>query len=251
MLLAWFGLAAAQPPHPGSVLQPLTDDVTIDWTALRVDIRAGARVQTVGSLRSVEDLARRNVERALERALPEVALTATTKLGDVLVDPHLGKPIAARRARWRVVEAQYATSGTITLTATVSLASISKPWVLANAVGDVPPEEELPFSGVLVDARAIDVTMAVAPRIITEGGLVVFDGGLDAFSAVTRSPVRYVASPDHPLAASVGDRPWRLLATGTSSGVDLVVAEVEAAAVAKAGPVIRRGEIVVVVAHRD
>jgi len=237
------GVARAQ-----SVVEPLTEQVTVDWTNLSVEVRGSAQSPTVGSLRTVEELARRNVTTALERALPRVPITATMTLGEVAADPALGPPIAARRARWEVTEARYTTSGEVTLIATLSLASVVKPWVLANTI-DVEPDADAPFTGVLVDARAIALTRAVAPRIVSDDGVVVFDGVMDAFSAVTRAPVRYVGSLDEAL-ERVGSRPWRLLATGTQAGVDLVVADVDRATAEQAEALVRTGEIVVVVRDR-
>ncbi|MEO0605472.1 MAG: hypothetical protein AAF211_28835 [Myxococcota bacterium] len=231
---------------PDPVVRALTDQVTVDWSTLHVEVRATATAQTVGSLRAVEELARRNVDKALEQALPNVALTSTTTLGEILDDAMLGPPIASRRARWQVTEARYGTTGSVTLTASLSLSSVVKPWVLANAVTEAPePTGASPFTGILVDARAVAPHMAVAPRILTESGAIVFDGGLDEFSAVTRSPVRYVTAPE--AVPTLGDRPWRLLATGVSSRVDLVVADVDPQTIGRAASLVRTGEIVVVV----
>ncbi|MEM6931847.1 MAG: hypothetical protein AAF602_33250 [Myxococcota bacterium] len=243
------GSATAQ-VAPEPVVRTLTDQVTVDWSTLEIEVHATATAQTVGSLRAVEELARLNVTKALERALPEVALTSTTRLGEILDDAVLGPPITSRQARWQVTEARYGTSGTVTLTASLSLSSVVKPWVLANAVTDAPePSGAPPFTGVLVDARAVAPRMAVAPRILTESGAIVFDGGLDEFSAVTRSPVRYVTAPE--AAHRLGDRPWRLLATGVSGGVDLVVADVDPQTIGRAASLVRTGEIVVAVRSRN
>lgn len=243
--------ASPEPKRPPSVIEPVTADVFVDWTELEVRVHATASAATVGRRSAIESYARNNVTKALDRALPQIPLTATVTLGDVTDDAGLTEPIAARQARWRVIEARYGTSGDVTLTATLSLASVVKPWVLARAVPAGPPPDDGGFTGVLIDARTIELTMAVAPRIVTESGDVVFDGELDAFSAVTRSPVRYVTAPDHPRATAVGPRPWRLLATAVQKEVDVVVADVDAAERARALPRLRTGEIVVVVRDRS
>ncbi|MEN0066849.1 MAG: hypothetical protein AAGA48_32250 [Myxococcota bacterium] len=244
-MIGWAVVAIAK--DPTAVVQSLTDEVTIDWTNLEVEVQATAQAPAVGSLRAIEELARQNIAKTLQRALPRVPLTATIALGAIQTDPVLDAPIAARQARWQVTEAQYATSGTVRLTASLSLASVVKPWVLANALPEATSAVDPPFTGVLVDARAVDVSMAVAPRIVTEDGEVLFDGRLDAFSAVTRAPVRYVASPAHRRADQAGERPWRLLATAVQSEVDLIVAEVDPAERASALQVLQSGEIIIVV----
>lgn len=244
-MLAWSIVAAASPPDD-AIVQPLTEGVTIDWTALELQIRASESAPQA-KLEAIEERARRKIAHALARALPDVPLTATQTLGDVLDAPEVGPPIQARSARWQVIEARYAASGEVMLTASVSLASIVKPWVLDQATPAVDAPEPSPFTGILVDARAADVTPAVAPRIVTEGGQVVFDGSIDAFSAVTRAPVRYVPSTDHPHYAALGPQPWRLLVTAVQGGVDLVVANVPDEERRQAAPVIRTGEIIIVV----
>jgi hypothetical protein len=180
-----------------------------------------------------------------------VRVTGDARAADLMADEGLGAAIRSRISRWEVDTATYAVSGTVRLSASLSLQELLRPWAMQIArpgVAALPegqPRDDA-FTGVVVDARGSGLAPSYSIRLVGPDGQVVYGGELWEEQAVTLPPYRFVGVAGHPAAASAGDRPLFLVGAGIRDG-DLVLDEASRQRAQEAGDLFGRTTVIVVV----
>jgi hypothetical protein len=253
-------------PDVPDLVEVISYGVEVDWTTLTIGVRAEANGARAQSVDAVEQLARRQIEAAIQQAVPAIRVTREAVVADLLADPDLGPAVRGRISRWEVDEAIYGTSGRVELHAVLSLQDLLKPWTLQIArAGAAPPPEVTPLggpapggaalgelrpTGLVVDARGTELEPVYALRLVAPDGQVLYAGELFEEQAVTVAPYRFVTDPAHPAAAGAGDRPVVVRAI-SARGADVGLDAIGALQVLEAGEaLLGRGDVVVVVDGR-
>jgi len=220
-MMLWIGLALAGPPDQ---LEQLSSDARINWSWGRLELHGEHAPSGTSRYRSaVEADAARRVSEVVDEILGDVPITATVELDDLL-DTEVGKAAATRAHRWELAEAHYSSSGSVWLRGELSLATLLGPWISQQ------PKVALsqgPATGLILDARGIDVRPVWAPELITVAGESLWDFRVTAVGKNPVAPVVWVSSAAHPAAARAGEQPLILRVMGTNEG-RLVVDTVDA-----------------------
>lgn len=206
------------------VVEEVRAGVSVNWTRLVVHADAGARGYGVGNTQqAVEQDVRAALGPAVLQGAREVRLDNRNAIGDLeVLDRPVWEQVRSRFDGWTVVEARYYTSGKVELTAELSLQELLKPWSLQRAVA-APDGRQPSYTGLLVDARGLPSTPAIAPRLIDADGRVLWDPQLWEAEALQVLPVAYVPDPAHPVATErVGTDPLIVVAE-RARGADLVL----------------------------
>lgn len=233
-------------------------EALVDWTAMT--IRASAQARAVGGahtdLMVVEDQARGRLGPLVLEASRAVVVDAGRTTGDIIGSgSRTGRYLDDQTARaWHVVEARYYTSGRIELDAELDMAGWLRPLLLAGARGaeGTPPQlEPTEHTGVVVDARGLDLEGALSPALWSTTGLRLYGlEMMDPRAARERTPVVWVSDPADPRAATrAGARPLLLRAAEIRDRVDVVLPDVEAARLAASSGIARllsEGRVVLV-----
>ena len=119
-----------------------------------------------------------------------------------------------------------------------------------GAERSAPPTQ--PYSGLVVDARGLDVDFALGPRLYDPQGTAVYGiESLTALAASQRAPVVYVHDPaDIAAARRAGAQPIFARATSVRDGCDLVLEAADAGKITAAAadaPFLLQGNVVIVV----
>ena len=109
-----------------------------------------------------------------------------------------------------------------------------------------------PITGLLVDARGLELLPAVCPNLRTSAGLSLYSAEAVTPAAIAqRPPVIYVTDPANPAAvARVGEQPLILRATGVRDGVDLLISDADSNTLrdrASEAPFLLHANVVIVV----
>jgi len=231
-MIWWMAWALAEPtleetppPPVPDVVESLGGGVTINWTTMSLRVSAEAHGRGVdSSQKTVEQQARSLAEPALSAAIGQVQVDAQNTCGDLMEEKAYRLPIQARLARWSVVEARYYSSGKIEIDGELPLREVLIPWTIEHAKAPPPLGEKPDTTGVVVDARGLGVKPAFSPKLLSEKGEVLYDGGLWVDVGHTALPVVYVSSELHPAVSRAGEHPLSLKAA-SARGVDLVLAD--------------------------
>lgn len=204
LLALVLGGLAAEP-----VRRPVSGAASVNWTEGRLEIVARAEpVSGSTDPRALEQAAIRDVAALVEGALDAVPVDPAQRLGSVP-----GLPVDRAARSWRVVETRYFASGPVEVVGGVPLSDVLAPWNTGRA--ETVPETPLPdkASGLVVDARGLDVTPVWSPRIEGPGGEVLYDGVLWSHLAWETAPVVWVDDPATAAAGIAGDTPVLALAS--------------------------------------
>ncbi|MBX2801201.1 MAG: hypothetical protein KTR31_26215 [Myxococcales bacterium] len=246
MFTLWMMSALAGPPD---LVESLGAGVQVNWTVMELQIEASTRSLATGSVEAVEQLARREVEAAVQQTVGDIPVTGSLDLGEVLEDAAIGVAVQARTSRWRVRETTYGQSGRVRLVAALSLQDLLKPWVLTRTVA-APPSgsddlQRRAYTGLLLDARGSSARPAYAPRIIDPAAGVLFQAELEEAIAVREPPFRFVTDPGHPASMVAGARPL-VIRVDHARGPDLYLSEADAKSVQAHSELLRQGRVVVI-----
>lgn len=215
-------LALAGAADVPEVRTRLGSRVEVDWTHMALESSAGARGFGVGATpRAVEQQARREVGPGILEGVGRVRLTHELTVADLQEQPEVWEAVQSRVSRWSVSEARYYASGKVELVGALSLQELLKPWTLHHAV-PAPEGPQPTYTGLLVDARGSGAEPAFSPRLLTEGGEVLWEAMVWEEHALEQVAVVYVSEPSHPVATRAGDRPMVLRCTA-AQGPDLVL----------------------------
>jgi hypothetical protein len=218
------GLAAA---WEESVILPAADGVDVDWTRLVLVAHAEAHRRGTEGRNAVEELARREIQAAMEQGARRLPVTSDQNLGELAVLPALAESIASRMTAWVVTEARYRSQGGVELDAELQLADLLKPYTLATALAQPDAPEQPRYTGLIVDARGTDAHPAWMPRLLGPDGEVLRELVLWEDNAVSSVPVAYVYDPAHPATLRVGEDPMFVVAD-SAQGADVVLASQDA-----------------------
>jgi hypothetical protein len=240
---------AEDPAALADVREVLGHGVHIDWTTLTLDVWTDTVGRPTQTIQAVEQLGRRSVDVAYQQNVGFVRVTSVALLAQLVTDAQLGAAVQTRLPRWTVTEANYGTSGRLTLSATLSLQDLLQPWSMQIAkAGSAPPADPGGPTGLLVEARGTAARPAFCPRLLDESGRLLYGGELYEEQAVTYAPYVFVPDPAHPAAALAGSAPVWVKATRREGESDLVLDAEGAARVAElAESLLGRGPVVVVV----
>lgn len=226
----------------------------VNWTALEVTGAAEGAVGSGPDVSTVEGEARRRLGPLMLDLAREVRFSSTRSTGDVMdAEDATADKVNANLSQWEVYESRYFASGRVELDASIGLQSLLRPAMVAAARGkelEGPPVGAT--SGLVLDARGLELKPALAPRLRAVDGRSLY--GIETMTghaASLRTPVVYVTDPADPVAVRrAGEQPLfvRVLAVADGSDlvVDVTVAESILAAAADA-PFLRHGQVVVVV----
>jgi hypothetical protein len=206
----------------------------VDWTELKLYARteglpdAGAyAARTI-----VEQKAMARLGPLMLDAAARVRVTADTTAGDVLESgSKLASLLDEDSSSWRVVETRYYTSGKIGVDGCLDIYQWLKP-VLLSLESQSPAPQGMPseYSGIVVDARGLKVEPALAPRIWSPSGEMLWGIQLLPTGTVKqRSPVGFVVDPADPRSCKrAGPNPLFVRAASVRDRVDLVLGSPDA-----------------------
>jgi hypothetical protein len=205
---------------PADVVRPVGRDAVVNWTQLRLEVETSAT--STSSAQSMESLEQAAIDRlggALGAALGLVPLAP-----DARVQTLEGFEAERAVSGWTITETRYGPGERVTVVGAAALRPALGAWSVSRAV--VPPVKppEGP-TGVVVDARGLEVTPTWSPRIVDPAGEVLYDGVLLRSVAYDRVPATWVTSVVAPAASTAGLRPAVLLAGAVREGAIVLVAE--------------------------
>ena len=228
----------------------LASGVVVNWTGLTLEAEGSARGHGTEDTEAIEQLARREVDLAIRQGAERLKLSEDVLLASLMEDSPLGNALVSRLPRWEVAEGRYYTSGKVELRATLSLQDLLKPWTLSQA-RHLPPDDGARSggpTGLVVDARGVEVEPRWSPRILAEDGAEVLVIRMWEDDAVNEPPLVWVSDPADPAAARAGAGPLFVRAVG-ADGTAVVLGAEDAAALrdfATARP-LGEGRVVLVV----
>lgn len=230
-LTAGCGAAMVGPGEPVDVVQELGGGATMNWTALDIEVRASSTQYGVGATQAAtEQRARQQVGPALRDHVARIRVTSADTLGQLQDQGAFGGALTDRVRLWSVGEATYTASGRVDLLAQLPLDELLRPWTLQRARTVPPRPVATDYTGLVVDARAVGVAPAFAPRLLAPDGQVLYDGFLWRERALERAPVVWVSDLAHPESSRAGFDPLFVEAV-SARGSDLVIDAADAAVV--------------------
>jgi hypothetical protein len=251
MIGALFSLALAFEP----VIEELPEG-RIDWTALRL-LASADGVPSSGVIVNLETLegdARQRLGPRMLAMARRVRVTGTVTAGDLLdAKDAVADRIDDNLAIWEVYEARYYVSGGVSLEGALPLQAWLRPALVSFATGkDRSSPATGAATGLVVDARGLDVKAALGPRILDErGGELYSIGTVTVLAASQRAPAIYVRDPaDAAAARRAGAQPVFVRASAVSGVTDLVLPPADAErlrAAAADAPFLLAGNVVIVV----
>ncbi len=236
------------------VLEQL-DDGAVDWTNLRLVVHStgGGVTGAMDNLEAAEGDAREKLEPSFQRLARAVRVDRSRVAGDLL---DAGDAVADRLdsnlSLWEVFEARYLASGLVELDAALSLQHWLRPALVTFAHTAERAGAAGGASGLVVDARGLDVDCALAPEFFDAAGAHLFGvGDMTAYAASLHGPVVYVRDPADPTGARrAGETPVFVRPASVRDGTDLVFAAEMASEIVAAASIsdfLLHGKVVIVV----
>ncbi len=224
MILSLMWLALAGPD--GDLRRPLTHDAVMNWSRMQVEVTAGAEdVNLAKDNRPLEQHAIVSVDGRVGAACSAVPLRSSVLLQDVVQGIE-----DTSRATWIIREGRYYRDGRVEVVGVVDVLPLVAGWSRSRAASPPTAGSDAP-TGVVIDARGLDVDPVFAPRFRGPSGEVLYDSILWSDVAFSRAPVVWVSDPAHEAAARAGRSPIFFVAEGVLGG-DLVLGAEDTAAFA-------------------
>lgn len=228
----------------------------IDWTASKLVVEASG-VSNTGAwkdVRAIEQSAFLQLEPRVEELARQVRFSGDAAAGDLLGDAGpVADSLEEGLGSWTVVETRYYQSGKVELRAELPLQAWLRPALLSQAAGPPPAEgQRADATGLVVDARGLDLRPALAPRLLAPDEQVLYAiATLTEEAAALSTPVVWTSEPSDAVAIKrAGDKPLFVRATSVVGGSDLVLDREDAArvrAVAANSAILSSAKVVVVV----
>lgn len=251
MIALLCGLAFAFDP----VVEELSEG-KIDWTSLRL-LASAEGVPSSGVMVNLETLegdARQRLGPRMLAMAREVRVTSTMTAGDLLdARDAVADRLDDNLALWEVFEVRYFMSGGVEMEGALPLQSWLRPALVSLADGkDRSAPATAPTTGLVVDARGLRVSPALAPRLLDAAGGVLYSvASVTELAASQRAPAIYVTDPaDVAAARRAGAQPLFVRATDVVGGCDLVLDPADVARLTQAAgeaPFLLQGNVVLVV----
>jgi hypothetical protein len=211
----------------------------VNWTEglLRAEVSMVQNTAIWRDTRATEKDARQKLQAHLQEQALKLPVSGGLRAKDVIeqwpeIEEAMTQGLADGMGHWRVVETRYYTSGRVELVGELDLTEWLRPYASLVASGrSDAPNEKMRSSGIVVDARHLELEPSYAPRLVDPRGYPVYD--LTALSkqvASTQMPVLWVRdAADIAVVERVGDSPAMMVAQGTENGHDLVLSSRDAA----------------------
>lgn len=239
------------------VMEELADG-RIDWTSLRL-LASAEGVPSSGVLVNLEALegdARQRLGPRMLAMARRVRVSAELTAADLLDARDLvADRIDDNLMLWEVFEVRYYMSGGVEMEGALPLQAWMRPALVSLAKGkDRTTPATAPTSGLVVDARGLDVSPALSPRLQGPTGDPLYSvATMTVLAASQRTPVVYVTDPaDIAASKRAGIQPLFVRARSVNASTDLVLDAEDAARVAAAAaesPFLLQGNVVVVVSQ--
>jgi hypothetical protein len=206
----------------------------VDWTELKLYARTESLPEAgaYAARAIVEQKAMARLGPLMLDTAALVRITADTTAGDILESgSRLASLLDEDSSSWRVVETRYFTSGKIGVDGCLDIYQWLRP-VLTSLESQAPAPAGMPsdYTGIIVDARGLKVEPALAPRLWSPSGEMLW--GIQVLPTGTvkvRSPVGFVVDPADPRTCKrAGDNPLFVRATSVRDRVDLVLGSPDA-----------------------
>ncbi len=231
------GLLLCQVVAAAPVVQELSGG-EIDWTESVLRVRASAMPHSsqLADRQATEQDVREQLIYRMHELASQVMVEAGVQAGDLLSQPGdlgevLEQGLSDGGGHWQVVETRYFTSGKVELVSELPLLDWLGPALLEKQTpGEEGEETSGSSTGILVDARQVQVLPSLAPRLLGPDGEVLYG----ATSTLSRgravlAPVMWIGDPaDAELGARVGDRPLLVVAVDVRENCDLVLSREDA-----------------------
>jgi hypothetical protein len=202
-------------PAPVGIADVEGPPAVIDWQELTLRATGSGppdfAAVTAGQARSAaEKSAQASALRSLERGLKDVRLTQTQKLGDLIDQPEISDKVRQLIGKYRITAKRYFSDHGLELDVELPLPPIVD---LVLPAGSPPPRAgetgSSKSSGLIVDARGLNLTPALAPRLLDEQGKEVY--GIASLGAEARRSVGVAAysnaMADAKKSNRIGERP--------------------------------------------
>jgi hypothetical protein len=211
----------------------------VDWTAgvLIAEISMVQNTVIWQDTRATEKDGRRKLQARLQEQALQLPISGGIVASDIVsewekIGEAMTDGLADGMGHWRVVETRYFTSGRVELVGELSLTEWLRPY--ASVVASGPPDapnEEMNSSGIVIDARHLDLDPSYAPRLLDEKGRIVFDlSALSKQVASNKMPVLWVQdAADVDVIKRVGNSPALMIAENVERDHDVVLTSRDAA----------------------
>lgn len=223
LLVLWLPwLSLADPPR--TTVQP---GVNWEGQVLRAtgggapDLKAATPAQ---ARLGAETAAKLDAFRQLLSQAKGIQISAGKTVGDAMASDEVKARVEGVIRGYRIAGKRYYSDGGVEIDVEVPLAGLAE--LFAPAAAPQPPnaEGEPTNTGLVVDARGLKVTKALAPRLLDAAGKAIY--GIDSLSEEARKSRAVAAYFPSPEAAQksllVGDRPLVVKAS-KAEGTDLVL----------------------------
>lgn len=211
----------------------------VDWTSglLITEISMVQNTVIWQDTRATEKDGRRKLQARLKEQALQLPISGGLVASDIVsewdqIGDAMTEGLADGMGHWRVIETRYFTSGRVELVGALSLTEWLRPYasMVANGPQDAP-NEKMNSSGIVVDARHLDLTPSYAPRLLDENRKVVFDlSALSKQVAANTMPVLWVQDPANvDVIKRVGDSPAIMVAEDVDRDHDVVLTSRDAA----------------------
>ncbi len=206
-----------------------TDGVVLSRDSATGSTRRGAGVAT-------SQAAIQAARQGLLLVFRQVRLDAGQMLGQAIAQAEARRQeVEALLAQAAVVETRYVPGGTVETAVQLPFAGRLTALFLPASSAVTPdgaPKTEAVHTGVVIDARGLDIQPALFPRIVDERGQILYaPESVDMEAAIQQGYVAYAKAFDQaPVPARIGEHPLvlRALRVAAESRVDLILSEAEA-----------------------
>lgn len=257
---AFFFVAAASAIGPSaSAATPVVRELSagkLNWTTLELCTDA-AEANSSGSMAGYETLegrARATLGPRMLNLAREVPIDATRTSGDLMGSTDaVADKLDANVSLWEVTEARYYTSGRVEVEVCLPVHPWLRPALTRMATGvDRSSPPSVPVTGLVIDARGLEVDPVIAPAVIDVAGVVIYGAStMTSFSASQRPIAVYVTDPADPVAVRrAGEQPVVVAAASVVDHANLVLDAEASAKVHKAiqgAGFLQQGTVVIVV----
>lgn len=172
----------------------------INWTHSRLVIEAGGGQNTGAwtDTKLVEQTAVSQLEMRVRQAALDLPYDEDRQGSDLLEEDDLSRALDEGLASWTIAETRYYSSGKVELRAEVDLQDWLRPALTQQAEADPDqPKQPTAITGVVLDARGLDVSPALTISVLAPGkqDVLYSVASLTKDTAATTVPVIWVTDP--------------------------------------------------------
>lgn len=214
---------------------------------------ANVAVARLGAERAAKLDALRNILEAVKGVQVSGGESAGAKMS---ASPELEAKVEGIVRNFKVLDTKYYSDGGVDLVVQVPLDGVLTATLLPEAGSQAPKETKVAgdaggITGVIINAKGLDLTPALAPKVLDAAGKSVYSADIVARDAVERRGVAgYSSSLESAMKDKrVADKPLIVRATKAASrgGSDIVVGSEDAVKLAKLSPVLADAKVIIVV----